>query len=208
MQFSNVTLALLIFIHAIRWTSAHEAAPQLSNDTTNRKFHPAILGSHHRDGVTTWGMTTRSDWLLRTPPTQSGVFAAVRGHSGLVGGYQGPGATLARPAQAQLAIEGKHTPDNKRPVPPIAGQAKLHCTAQHPAVDRAGNITCTRQPMQNHPCHVITSDTHVNTNLTSPPTIPTPTQPMNSRMHRTSRQQEYSPPSPLAHQGRQLLLPK
>ena len=162
MQFSNVTLALLIFIQVVRCAFAHEAAPQLSNDTTNRKFRHATLGFCTEDGDTTCGVTKGSDWPLRTPPTKSGVSAAVRGHKGLVGGFQEPGATLAHPAQAQRALARTPTYKTAKAVPPVAGQATLHCTAQHPTVDRVENSPCTKQPMHTcHNWHTITLDTNV-----------------------------------------------
>ena len=89
MQILNVTLAFYILIHVVRCASVQQAASQLPNDTINRKFHHAIQGSHLRDGATTCGVATRSDWPLRTPPTQSGVSAAVRGQEQNCGRFPG-----------------------------------------------------------------------------------------------------------------------
>ena len=170
MQILNVTLAFYILIHVVRCASVQQAASQLPNDTINRKFHHAIQGSHLRDGATTCGVATRSDWPLRTPPTQSGVSAAVRGYNRIVGGFQETGATLAHSAQAQRVIDGTHTHDTTQTVPPTTGQGKMHCTAQHPVVDHAENSTCTNsQPMHGTQArdHYVTSK-HRKQSLTPP----------------------------------------
>ena len=156
MQIPDVKLHSSIYIHVVRCASAHEAAPQLSNDTTNRKFHRGRTSTCWIRSATTCGVARRSTHLLRTPPTQSGVFPAVLGHVGFAGGFVAMGATPAYSVTARRAIVGQPPHDTVRPVPPVAGQAtKLH----ENSVDQNAHVAaspCMQEADCNHP-RMITS---------------------------------------------------
>ena len=56
-----------------RCATSHQAALQLSFDTTIRKFHHTLTSHPWKQSATTCSVARRSKWLLGTPPTTSGV---------------------------------------------------------------------------------------------------------------------------------------
>ena len=121
----NVNPSFTAFTHVVRCAPAQQSASQLSNDTTNRQFRVAILGSHRRDGANTTCRVERSSTrLLRTSPAQSGVSAAQLGRDGFAGGFSAVKGEAPDRSQAQHAAPHNHPRGNARAAPKDMAKAE------------------------------------------------------------------------------------